>query len=388
MLLTNDYYEDFAYALHQFSYGIIPLATAIIGIIGNSLVVCVYCRKKFAKCSLKLYFISLAISDSFSLLPGIKIFLLSCFKTDFALISEFTCRVSKFSDYNLPAISSWTLVIISFDRMMKITYAMKAHTMNKTWFQVVTLLLIYSLNTVLNLPQLVYRSLVTIEYNPNPSLKSSLSPLQKQKFLRYFIEQPQSSNVMISYYTFNEANDSSLNVSVRICHYSSDSLSFCWIQMVQSSILPFILMFIFSGLTIFFIFKSRQKIFSNKCMMPTKPSSLYTITAQPSPKHCKSTFSKDKYFAINSIALDFIFLFSTLPILVLRALSTKNRTTEFNPTLVLIFINIFYVNFASLLFINFFSNSIFRAEFLFMIRLKNHKVHATNYKKRSLDSRL
>jgi hypothetical protein len=356
-MIQDEYHDFYAQTLYSFSYGIVPMCIAGVGFFGNLLVTLVYTlRPKFANNSLKLYFISLALTDTLSLFLSLKIFVANFRATELELISNVTCKLSEFVDFMLPAISAWTRVVIACDRMVKIVYPRRMQFMNRRLFQAFLILAVFVFNILAYMPSLLFRRIIEVEM-------SGKEPHQHWHRAKELAE--------------NGSNHSTVAQMRRTCHYKLNVLTSNWLHMVNSSLTPFLLMILFSSLTIFYIFKSRRKCFSRTTVHPASTSNQhqqpFTITSSSrvSPfAHTPSNFSRDNHFVLNSISLNFIFLFLTLPILVLNVISMHLQTLQFNPYLVSTCINLFYVNFASLLFVNLFSNSIFRSEFLLMLHLK------------------
>jgi hypothetical protein len=383
--MIQDEYRDFnAKILYQFSYGIVPMVIAGIGCIGNILVLLVYTRKKFAKNSLKSYFISLALTDSLTLVSSLKIFIAYYLGIEVELSSHLLCQMSEYCDFILPSVSAWTLVVISFDRMIKIIYTKRMQFMNKLTFQVTTLLLIVLCNMLIYIPSLLFRHLTDKEIRADDARLES----HQLGYLKLFDYHMVRAENVSSNETGLDNSASSTNASKRTCQYRLSVLTSNWIHMINSSLLPFLFMFTFSSLTICYIFKSRRKLKSSKCFLratilpaavnqqPFTISSLVASVSQTNHQAAqisikyKSSFSRDMNFVFNSISLNFIFLFLTLPILVLNVISTQYRTMEFNTYVATVSINVFYFNYASLFFINILSNSIFRCECALMLRIK------------------
>jgi hypothetical protein len=381
-MIQDEHHDFYAQTLYKFSYGIIPMAIGGIGYIGNFFVILVYLRKKFAKNSLKLYFISLAISDSLSLISSLKIFIAYYLELEIELLSEASCKISEYVDFILPSVSAWTLVAISFDRMIKIVCAKRMQLMNKPSFQVITLLLIFIFNMLIYIPSLLFRRLVDEKINPT----GVHLEWHRIAYMNIF-----------DYHMINFSNESlTMNASTkRTCQFKLNVLTSNWVHMINSSLLPFLLMIMFSSLTIIHILKSRRKLKSSKCFsraatVHPQPFTISQATTAAQTRNqisikYKSSFSRDKIFVLNSISLNFIFLFLTLPILVLNVISTQYRSTQFNPYLVSASINLFFFNYASLFFINIISNSIFRSEFALMMRFRKIRASVSNTNRSSVE---
>jgi hypothetical protein len=375
MTFLNDveFFENFEdegekeFKIFQFSCGIIPSVIFFIGALGNLFVILVYFRKKFQRNSLKFYFVSLSLADILTLLSSLEILFENQLNTSIRSMSEFSCKFIRYLPRIVTSTSAWILVVILFDRMVKIIFCQRFQSLNKTWVQICILLSICLLNMLVFLPEAIYSTLIEVIESPLPlKLVSSSNKTLKN--------------------TTQIANN-------KECRYTLRVKTVCWIHMIHSSIFPFLLMILFSSATICCILKSRQRIKAKRCRLMIQPYTIpgssgvcsssggagggvsgSEILKKKTSFRFKSSFSKDKYFIINSIALNFVFLFLTMPLLVLNVISTQYKKTNLNSIIVLLAIYFYYVNFASLFFINMISNSIFRSEFLLMMKLKKNRV--------------
>ena len=132
------------------------------------------------------------------------------------------------------------------------------------------------------------------------------------------------------------------NHSETICEIPS----YIWLSFVdlsQSILIPFTFMIIFTSFTIKIVFDSRKSTSSNR-----------------------NNKSKDMKFAISSIAINFLFLISNLPVFILDiSLRYSDLFTNLKNVFIVlqsVFLFLLYTNMGSTFFINYFFNSMFKKE--------------------------
>ncbi len=139
----------------------------------------------------------------------------------------------------------------------------------------------------------------------------------------------------------NETNQTEL---IYVCLYKGGDFIYL-MDIFYSTIIPFIIMFISTSITVFVLFKSKKR--TNGVLN-----------------------SRDIKYAIASIALNicfFVFVFPlTLFILLSHYLNINKRIFEFTYLILLCIYSINYAN-LNLFYVNVLSNSIFRNEFLKLI---------------------
>ena len=142
-----------------------------------------------------------------------------------------------------------------------------------------------------------------------------------------------------------------------------------WMDLFNSTLLPFCFMILFTGVTITRIFKSRVRIFAN------------TNTARIKQKDIK--------FAITTITLCVSFFLLNLPLCVHNLFASEIVFDDVDANLFnTISIFFFYSNFAVVFYVNLLTNSIFRKEFFIFFRLRKESsvaMSASNLNKHACD---
>ena len=116
-------------------------------------------------------------------------------------------------------------------------------------------------------------------------------------------------------------------------------------DLVNSTLMPFSLMFIFSILLIYTIFKSRLRILRLDSPLDRK------------------RLRKDIKFALTCILLNVTFVILNLPVCI------ANLLTDVSDFYYQSFMNLFFCSFCINYYVLFFFNSVFRKEFLFMFHM-------------------
>ncbi len=293
-------------------------ATFLVGLTGNFLFYLVCSISKHLKQNpITFYFKSLTISDNLNLLLIPRFYLNDAYKLS---ESKLMCKLSEYFVIAIASISAWHLVMISLERMAFIIYPNRFKFINKKLFQIIMIASIYLFNLF---------------------FYSSAIPYTQYREDYYY---NQSVNVT------NEIEDQ------KRCEFSYKMINLRIIQLVLSSIVPFVLMTSFSFITIISIAKSRKRC------------------------HTKAvTYKRDLNFAMTSFFLNFLFLFLTFPIILVEILEEfhlKNIANIRTIKRILLVLN--NIEYATLFFVNYLCNKIFKNEFLKMIKIKTSRISVEN----------
>lgn len=306
MMSESHYYIKIATNIIEFLY-LIPVLT---GLIFNILALMIFSRKKFEKTIFSTYFRYLCISDTIILLYKLDYMLKEKFFYYLFTIIYF-CKILNYFLYILPSISNWILVIISIDRYLSIVYPTKFlfRKLKQNQILILFALIIFQAIVWLSIPFLAFVSI-----------------------------------------TNNTTNES------LVYDCLPGTITVDLIDLLDSSLLPSVLMFISTSLTLRTIFKSRSK--SQNSNHQNEKSKIK---------------SKDIKFAISSISLNVLFFVLNIP------LSFHLLTVNFliiddylRKLIYSVCDLLYYINYASVFFLSYFFNIIFKKEFLdFMNELKS-----------------
>jgi hypothetical protein len=173
-------YENICRTLNK----IYPLVLIPIGTIFNLISLYIFTRNEFFKTSTGFYFSFSSIVDTLLLYFGSFKFILEGFiGTNPELFSDFNCKFLQYSVYTLAYISSWTLVIISFDRLFLVLNVLIQ--LKKKKFQILIVLFLVCFFCLINTPMLVFIQ-VKLELDSNKTKCQTFDPYYNFLFLNIF----------------------------------------------------------------------------------------------------------------------------------------------------------------------------------------------------------
>ena len=162
---STDILENLYYQINS----IYPLILIPLGTIGNLIVIIIYTRKEFFITSTGFYFAFSAIIDTLALYFGsIKYAYLGFKRQGMLDTSDFMCKFFTFTIYALVGISAWTLAAINIDRLLYFYSSIIINNLHKTKWQIIIILLMVSIISLLNIPNLVFSMLKDSECYTSP----------------------------------------------------------------------------------------------------------------------------------------------------------------------------------------------------------------------------
>ena len=351
----------------------------VFGVIGNALAFIVFSRKKLAKSSFSVYFRFLAVSDSIALIDSVNNFAKYGFHSAIADRSDLMCKtfhylcdtmelssgmciryvLDRWTNKSNIIISythtkiAWFYVLISLDRLISISYSKRFPIFGNKMFQIVTSISIYLTCFGFDLIEVFYYW----HYTPFTKVVAFTS-----------------GNV-----TFNQT------VRTGGCVWIDPTNIFTCLYLIMEAILPFILMIIFSSISIGIISRSRNRllnanmssmrrntrksiVFKNHDKEKTpNNSSLVSCASDKSTRKSKWWLkNKDFKFAITSIVLNISFLVLNSPS---NFLYVFVYFIKLDFDFIYVITQMFYhSHFALIFYINFFLNSIFKQECILMFK--------------------
>ena len=287
----------------------------IMGSIGNVFSFIIFSRDKFRKTSFSLYFRVLAFSDSFTLLYIINDIPNVLYGQDLQNKSYFWCKTFRYWLYSIAPVSGWLLVVISLDRMLSIIRPNKFLFLKKKQTQATICCVNLAFNLIFYIPLIVYK-----DYQAQENLNSS-----------------NSTEIIFK------------------CVNLEEEKIVDWLDLFNSTILPFLIMAISTSVTVTKLFKSRSKT---------------TAEAKPNTK----LKQRDTKFAITSVALNLFFFVFNLPVCVLYLLADFIYIEDVDYVLIFcVTLITYYLNFGVVFYVNLVTNSMFRSELLLFLRLRKAK---------------
>jgi hypothetical protein len=295
-------------------------------LLGNILTFAVFSRKCFKKKSIGFYTRALAIVDSLCSFLFLRHVLRRGYGMNVGLLGAFLCKTNTFAITVAAASSAHLLVVISLDRMMTILYPQRFDFIKSTYFQLVVVIAISIFNIGYYAPLVAFFELTESSVDEEHSEINS------------------TINTNFSIDVSNQSDQQSL-----LCATSNEYTEtvYNWMDLFNSTLVPFFLMIVFTVIMLVKIFHSRVR----------------STSSRGSNSSASNIKKKDINFAFVSISLNVIFLILNLPIIVF-GLITSQLSDDAIYILNIITINLFYINFGSLFVINFCVNHIFKREVL------------------------
>ena len=138
---------------------------ALVGIISNTLAICVFERKQLKKHSYSNYWKAKALVESILLFHVLRNWMRHFLGIDIDLISLFSCRFNQYLPYVLGGFSLWFEAVITLDRFFTIVYSNRFLFIKKRSFQIGVFLLIGAYSFLVNINLLVNFRLEEIGQN-------------------------------------------------------------------------------------------------------------------------------------------------------------------------------------------------------------------------------
>jgi hypothetical protein len=290
---------DFDTALHYVKSVMIST-----GLIGNIITVIVFSRKAFQKNSISTYSQALAISQCLTLIQLMTSINYLAYKTQLLNLSDSWCKAVMYITLENNSIPGWILVAFSVDKTISMSRR-QIQIIKKKWFQWSVVAAIVIFNVLLYLEILI--------------------SLKLQQYSSY--------------------------VKILYCDFTTLSFftPFIIITLLESTMIPFVIMMVSSIITIRLLYRSRRSL-------------------ERAGKISRERKSRDAKYAVTSIAFNLMHVVMKTPNFVWYILYANKISTSSYFLTISFFL--FLVNCSFTFFVNFASNSIFRREFLILIRLR------------------
>lgn len=295
--------------INVFNY--LYLVVIIVGTLANIMAFIIFSRKKFENTLFSTYFRVLLVIDTIGLLYlTLAKYLFLAYKINIRDLNLILCRITMPMAYSIPTISAHLTVVISFDRWLSIAKPTLFLIRKTKKFQLNVCVMIILVNFVYN----------------------------GQLFFSYIAIDPYE------------------NYDWEICLILNENL-LSTMDLINSTILPFFLMILFTSLTINSVFVSTNRIRNAIFGLKISPINSDLIS------ECDKFRYRDIRLTINSIFLNIIFLLFNAPQSIFFFISKyfiiKSHYSNLYVQSVLI---LSYLNHASSFFINLTVNTQFRKE--------------------------
>lgn len=304
--------------LTYFNYAIYTVN--FLTIIGSLLSFLIFSRKAFERSTIGIYCKSVAIYDLFvifNLSVGIASIVMK--SRSLILVIEVVCKITSFLLSTFSPMSAWILVAFSLDQLITVSLTKRFLFFKKKSFQYTILIGLF-----------IFHCLI---YSPVPYL-SGLHNITTSE-----------------------------NSSLTTC--GNNSIVFPIIILFEGFILPLVILFILTVIIIRYLAMSRSKI--NIVPRLKSSESLRNVSSAANMKNHRRV--NDLKYAFNSVILNIIHIVFSSPLYILGSLPISALDYEL---VNIIGYLLFSLNFALHFGVHFCVNSIFRNEFLILIRIRQH----------------
>jgi hypothetical protein len=197
----------------------------VLGVVGNILIILVYSRKNYKKYSSILWLQFLAMADGFAVFMTLP-YIFSGFQINLFEYSSFTCKIFYFYQYFSPAVSSWFLFIVNIERYTSIKHRNKKVFSNKLFIAFV-LVFIFVWNFFVYFPNFLFFKIKLMNVTENASDENAQQSFCEQN-------NPYTINVLP------------------------------YVDLLNSTLIPFLIMLICTILIIRLIVRQRKKLNKNR----------------------------------------------------------------------------------------------------------------------------
>lgn len=288
---SNTNYDNIMYS--------IQIAVILMGLTGNLVSFLVFSRPTFAKNSISTYCRALAIFESFTIVELFTNFYLILYNYFIGMYSNSLCKAFYYVLIGFASIPGWILIAFSFDKLLSLRKAKTVMKKRFVQYSIITGIVLCNLLLYIEIP--IFLELTPVQFYGVTILMCDTSTLAFSQALRVMF-------------------------------------------MVESSILPFIIMLALSIATIRLIRNSRRTVNTSRA--------------------CRK--NRDLKFAVTSLVFNFLFIFLKLPMVVIYLVGLDQFDDYFFQVAILLY----FVNYSISFFVHFVSNSLYRRELFVLIGLR------------------
>lgn len=279
----------------------------LLGLLGNAITFIIYSRPAFEKNSISVYCRALALFESFIIVDFVYDTRIALFSFILANYTDLACVVFYYFGTAFGAIPGWILIAFSIDKLLSMKN-MGNSIIKKRLFQYTVIISIVLVNLLLYIEIPIDLRLVSLNNTNNTNMTCDLTSLRLDTFVS-------------------------------------------GMYLIEGSLLPFLIMFTTSIISIRLIRKSSKHL----------------STTQTAFRNCRN--KRDARFAVTSIVFNFMFIILKSPIIVLAVLKTiipGLNSTDLPLELTYL---VYFFNFSIGLVVHLVSNNLFRSQFCQVFRL-------------------
>lgn len=143
---------------------------SLLGVIGNLLIICVFCRRSLRKYSYSFYSKAMAVSDIIVVSHSFRHWARFMFDADIDLVAPFLCSINEYQPYVTVGLSLWILFLISIDRLVTIVYPNRFKLLKQRWCQALLVVAVTIINMAIFIEMPLNYSIVSI---PDPATNTT-----------------------------------------------------------------------------------------------------------------------------------------------------------------------------------------------------------------------
>lgn len=139
------------------------LLVVVVGVPGNLLMFIIYTNKHLTKLAASVYFRVIALSDLLIIANFLKLFVEDVYSLRLQTQSEIVCKLTKFIGYFLDAFSAWCLTAVAFDGFITVFHTPRLKFTQKPHFAMILILIFIAHNLLFYFDVLLLYNLVPID---------------------------------------------------------------------------------------------------------------------------------------------------------------------------------------------------------------------------------
>ena len=282
------------------------IAVITIGLLGNILTFIVFSRPVFAKNSISTYCRALAVFESLTVYQLVADIIFVFYKDFIPQSSDLGCKLVNYFGMLNGSIPGWILIAFSIDKVLSMKNRAKFIKKRSFQYAVISGIVVFHLLIYIEVP--IYLVRIVNPNAPAYTIRCDLSTL-----------------------------------------WFGDIISM--VYLIEGTLLPFIIMLCSS-------------IISTKMIRDSAMNIQNHVTQLNDP----SRKNRDFKYAITSISFNLMFLLFKTPVII--CFFVKSYIPDVSVVTIYWLVLIFHINYSSGFFINLVSNSIFRREFLVLLRFR------------------
>lgn len=173
-----DYNQLSRYGKVTYIFQHLQAFVSLIGIVGNILIISVFCRRGLRKYSYSFYSKAMAVSDMVVLSHSFRHWARFMFNADIDLVAPFFCTINEYQPYVTVTLSLWILMLISIDRLVTIVYPNRFKLLKQRSCQAVLVVLVTLINLVIFIEMPLNYSIVGLPQPDNQTLQMCVLPAE------------------------------------------------------------------------------------------------------------------------------------------------------------------------------------------------------------------